>query len=174
MEADCLSSELGDGDSDNLSVAYDSAAWAACEAAAGYDCLIAVFCGREDAYELDAELAVDDAVFVRRGGGKGGGTLEREDGPDASWLSLAIGSVRLRESDGIGSRSISESVLAGDKRRGGSGGAGLRRIASCDGVGPLDTEESELSVGFAAVRNEDGFEGLVGGTRGFVAMLIAG
>lgn len=107
---------------------------------------------------LDAELVADEAVFERRGGGGGGGTLERDDWADAWGLSSSSGSVWVREMDGDGSRSTSESILAVDAPRGGSGGTAFRRIGSW--------EDWRVSV-----RSDDGLLGLVGGIRGFTGGL---
>jgi hypothetical protein len=69
-------------------------------------------------------------VFVRRGGGTGGGALLRDEADGVCLLPSVTGSVCVRERGGDGSRSIKESVLAVEVRRGGRGGTGLRRIAS--------------------------------------------
>ena len=123
---------------------------------------------------LDAELAEDEAVFVRRGGGAGGGTLARKDCTDPCWVAFPHGSVLLRETDPTGTRSIRESVLAVGRRRGGSGGAGLREIGPCDTPRPLDAKVSNIFAGPADVRSDDGFDGFGGGVRSLAGIFASG
>lgn len=172
LEAIDRSSGLGAGDEDRLrrSVAYCRAAWAA---AVGYDGF-AAGAGRDEPVVVGVELAVDDAVFVRRGGGTGGGALLRGGAADVSLPPPMTDSVCVRDMGGDGSRSIKESVLAVEVRLGGRGGTGLRRIASCDGVLDGLSGGSRASAAPEAVRSADGLEGFEGGTRDLTGVLAPG
>lgn len=139
---------------------------------------------------LWSTLAIDDPVFVRRGGGRGGGGLARaacvwllslsrplshEDGmsfPDAAVLLLDI--------PGEGS----DSALGPEPRLGGTGGTALRLGGSCAGGLESLSAESEAvatwrreegfealaarSAGVETIRKADGLIGFTGGGRGVV------
>lgn len=155
------------------SVAYCRAAWAA---ETGYDGLAGGGgSGRDAVAVFGVEPVADEAVFVRRGGGTGGAGLECvgtagawEAGVPVRKLSLVDDSVWLRET-GDGSRSINDSVLTVDDRRGGTGGAGFREL----GGFPLPTVASLTSATPAVARSEDGLDGFLGGTRGFGGLVVS-
>lgn len=169
FDADCLGPVDGDGDRLSRSLAYCKAAWAAETGydgfagggGAGRDAVAAL--GVRSVFEEAAleEVVFDEAVFVRLGGGTGGGGLVRMGMAGAWGLSVFTGSVWLRETEGDGSRSINVSVLAVDDRRGGTGGTGFRR----SGGAPVPVGVSLASPTPDVVRSADGFEGFVGGTR---------
>jgi len=173
LEAVCLS-PVGPGvDRFSRSVAYCRAAWAA---ETGYDGLAGGGgTGRDAVAAFGVEPVADKAVFARRGGGTGGAGLECvgiagawEAGVPVGKLSFVDGSVWLREA-GDGSRSINDSVFTVGDRRGGTGGTGFREI----GGFPLPSVASLTSAAPAVARSEDGFDGFLGGTRGFGGLVVS-